>query len=235
MSLDAVLKVGGSLNRGTSLSILCQEISRLGERFSLLVVPGGGEFADQVRKAYRRYDLDETTAHSMALLAMDQFGYLLNRLIAGSSLMVDLISASRAAESGRVVILLPSSAVIQADALPHSWQVTSDTIAAWVAQQTNCRLLVLLKDVDGLLTAEYAESSGGDVIKELTVEQLAEHTGGVDDYLSRFLPFTRMDTWVINGLWPERLSELLYTTHTTGTHITPAAGVPPTSFDPLKG
>jgi aspartokinase-like uncharacterized kinase len=85
MSLDAVLKVGGSLSRGACLEALCREISRLGERYNLLVVPGGGRFADQVRDSYRRFDLDETAAHHMALLAMDQFGYVFNRLIAGSS------------------------------------------------------------------------------------------------------------------------------------------------------
>ena len=59
MSLDAVLKIGGSLSRGGGLERLCREISRLGERHHLLVVPGGGGFADQVREAYRRFTLDE--------------------------------------------------------------------------------------------------------------------------------------------------------------------------------
>jgi aspartokinase-like uncharacterized kinase len=77
----------------------------------------------------------------------------------------------------------------------------------------------LLKDVDGLLAAEYSESSPAQLIEELTVEQLAEHTGGVDEYLSHFLPSARLETWVINGLRPERLSELLDTAHTTGTKI----------------
>ena len=49
MSLNAVLKIGGSLSRGDGLEVLCREIRRLGERYRILVVPGGGEFADQVR------------------------------------------------------------------------------------------------------------------------------------------------------------------------------------------
>ncbi len=59
MSVDAVLKVGGSLSRGNGLESLCREIGRLGRRHHLLVVPGGGEYADQVRAAYQRYSLDE--------------------------------------------------------------------------------------------------------------------------------------------------------------------------------
>jgi hypothetical protein len=223
MSVDAVLKVGGSLSRGAGLAALCREIRRLGRRYSLLVVPGGGEFADQVREAYRRYNLDETAAHCMALLAMDQYGYLLNRLIAGSSLITDPVATNQAAEFCGVAILLPSAPVLKADPLPHSWQVTSDTIAAWTAHRFHCRRLVLLKDVDGLLTGEDEKSSPKRLIAELTVEQLAGRAGGVDAYLCRFLASAHLETWVINGLRPERLSELLDTAHTTGTRIVPAA------------
>ena len=68
MNLETVLKVGGSLGRSEGIVILCKEISRLGKRSGLLVVPGGGEFADQVRSYYQRYHLSETTAHRMALV-----------------------------------------------------------------------------------------------------------------------------------------------------------------------
>jgi aspartokinase-like uncharacterized kinase len=221
MSLDAILKIGGSLSRGNGLKALCREISRLGRRHRLLVVPGGGEFADQVRHACRRYRLDDTAGHCMALLAMDQYGYLLHQLIADSALMTDLISVDDCGGPGRVSILLPSAPVGRADPLPHSWQVTSDTIAAWVAHQTNSLRLVLLKDVDGLLTVETENKSSNGLIAALDVEQLAGHTGGVDEYLSRFLVSRQMETWVINGLRPERLGELLSTGHTIGTRIVP--------------
>jgi 5-(aminomethyl)-3-furanmethanol phosphate kinase len=218
MSLDAVLKVGGSLSRGAGLEALCKEIGRLGERYRLLIVPGGGTFADQVRAMYRLYALSETTAHKMALLAMDQYGYLLNQLITGSSLTGDLDSACRRAESGRVAILLSSELIIRANPLPHSWEVTSDSIAAWIAQQTQCRRLVLLKDVDGLLISDSALDTP-QPIAELTVNQLAGRSGGVDQYFPHVLAASSLETWVINGLKPERLSELLETSCTVGTRI----------------
>jgi 5-(aminomethyl)-3-furanmethanol phosphate kinase len=212
MSLDAVLKVGGSLSRGAGLEALCAEICRLGKRYRLLIVPGGGTFADQVRAMYRRYSLSETAAHRMALLAMDQYGYLLNQLIDESSLADNFDSVNQIANMGRVAILLCSALINHADPLPHSWEVTSDSIAAWVARQTQCRRLVLLKDVDGLLTADR-------LIAELTVNQLTGHTGGVDKYLPHVLADSNLETWVINGMRPERLSELLETSRTTGTRI----------------
>jgi aspartokinase-like uncharacterized kinase len=217
LSPDAVLKIGGSLSRCGGLMPLCEKISGLGEHYRLLVVPGGGAFADQVRDACRRYNLDETAAHRMALLAMDQYGYVLNHLISGSCLAADLPAACEAAKSGRIGILLASSLLFRADPLPHSWQVTSDTIAAWIAHSTHCRKLVLLKDVDGLMSS--AEADLSDLISELTVAQLAQHVGGVDEHLSRFLASVNLETWIVSGLHPERLSELLETNHTAGTKI----------------
>jgi len=220
MSLDAVLKVGGSLSRGQNLDSLCREIASLGRRHCLLVVPGGGQFADQVRDAYRQYELSETAAHRMALLAMDQYGYLLNQLIPGSLLATDLHLARQTAGSRQTVVLLPSKLIIQADPLPHSWKVTSDTIAAWVAHMAGCRRLVLLKDVDGLrAVVDGAGLSGSTLIPELKVKQLAERAGGVDEYLPSFLATVNLETWVINGLRPGRLTELLQTSCTTGTRI----------------
>lgn len=214
MSLAAVLKVGGSLSRGDGLAAICSEIGSLGRKYPLLVVPGGGCFADQVREADRRYRLSDTAAHRMALLAMDQYGYLLNRLIDGSRVSVEFASAGNAAESGGVTILLPSSPVIQADPLPHSWQVTSDTISAWVCRCAGSRRLVLLKDVDGLLGPD-------GLIDEMTVKQLAGHSGGVDEFFPTILKSAGLEAWIINGLRPERLSQLLATGCTTGTRVRP--------------
>lgn len=214
MSLDAVLKIGGSLSRGPGLTALCSQISRLAKAHHLLVVPGGGDFAEQVREADRRFQLDDTAAHCMALLAMDQYGYLLNQLIGGSYLTADLESACSSAEVEEVAVLLPSALVMHEDPLPHSWDVTSDTIAAWICRRAACSRLVLLKDVDGLLNPE-------GLIREMTVTQLAEHAGGVDAHLSNFLKSSSLDVWVINGLHPERLSELMQTYCTIGTRIWP--------------
>lgn len=218
MHPDAVLKIGGSLSRGDGLEALCREISALGRRHRLLVVPGGGSFADQVRTAYERFHLSETAAHCMALYAMDQYGYVLNHLIAGSLLTVDPASTGAGGGSGNVCVLLPSAQVLRHSGLPHSWKVTSDTIAAWVAHRTRCRRLILLKDVDGLFRHAPANGSS-QPMAELTPVQLAEHGGGVDEHLSQFLAAVDLETWVVNGLHPGRLKELLEQGHTTGTRV----------------
>ena len=183
MNFEAVLKIGGSLSRGPNLAALCQEIGRLGARRRLLVVPGGGDFADTVREHYRRYHLTETTAHAMALLAMDQYGWLLGDLIPNGDVVRDILSARNTTANGRVPILLPATLLIQADPLPHSWQVTSDSIAAWIAGLAGASQLILLKDVDGLLS-DLSRSDTAEVLPALSVTELNESAGRCGRILS---------------------------------------------------
>jgi aspartokinase-like uncharacterized kinase len=197
---------------------LCQEIGRLGGRHHLLVVPGGGDFADTVRDHYRRYRLNETTAHQMALLAMDQYGWLLSELIPDGDVVRDILSARQTAASGRVPILLPATLLIQADPLPHSWQVTSDSIAAWIAGLAGAAQLVLLKDVDGL-RSDPSRNDPAAVRPAMSVKELMNQRGGVDEYLAVLLASLDLETWVINGQLAERLARLLDTGQTLGTRI----------------
>ena len=218
MNFEVVLKIGGSLSRGQSLAALCHEIGRLGARHRLLVVPGGGDFADTVREHYHRYHLTETSAHAMALLAMDQYGWLLGDLIPNGDVVRDILSARKTAAKGRVPILLPATLLIQADPLPHSWQVTSDSIAAWIAGLACVSQLVLLKDVDGLLF-DLSRSDTVEVLPAISVKELMDQRGGVDEYLAVLLATLDLETWVINGQLTDRLVELLDTGQTLGTRI----------------
>jgi aspartokinase-like uncharacterized kinase len=221
-TFDAVLKVGGSLERGQGLERLCQEIARLARARRLLVVPGGGVFADQVRIAYRNHHLGETAAHRMAILAMDQYGLLLAELTPGALATADILSARQAAAQGRAAVLLPAALINQSDPLPHSWQVTSDSIAAWIAGLVKARLLVLLKDVDGLYCKEDQLAAAGEPEREVDLSKQAAQ-GGIDAYLARALSGLPLRAWAINGNAPERLGELLETRSTLGTRIVATA------------
>jgi aspartokinase-like uncharacterized kinase len=217
--LAAVLKVGGSLSRSPALPDLCREISRLGGVHRLLVIPGGGQFANLVRDFYARLSLSETAAHRMAILAMDQYGYLLGDLIPHAELVAGLPDALQAAADGQVPVLLPSALMAQTDSLPHSWQVTSDSIAAWVAGALHASSLVLLKDVDGLCSSDPGSPAPGELLPQLDLTKLSTVTGGVDQYLGAVLAQNEFETWVINGQYPSRLVELITTGRTLGTYI----------------
>jgi aspartokinase-like uncharacterized kinase len=211
-----VVKVGGGV--GDALPALCTTLGELGQRHPLLVVPGGGGFADAVRDADRRFRLRAPTSHRMAILGMEQFGWLLSDLIPGA---VRCTSRPRVS-AGRATVLLP--AALPLDALPASWHVTSDSIAAWVACRAGAGRLVLVKAVDGLF-ADWPPR--GEPLARLTVAELATlRAGGVDEYLPTVLAGARFETWVVGGRDPARVAELLERGSTVGTRIARARLLP---------
>jgi len=212
-----VVKVGGGVG-DDALPALCSALGELGERHPLLVVPGGARFADAVREADRRFGLTATTSHQMAVLGMEQFGWLLSELIPGAARRADV----GVAHAGRTAVLLPAG--VPLDELPASWQVTSDSIAAWVAVRVGAGRLVLVKEVDGLFADWPAR---GRPLAQLTVAELAVlRPGGVDEYLPTVLERASFETWVISGRDPARLVELLERGTTVGTRIAPARLLP---------
>lgn len=215
--IEAVVKVGGSLCRREWLQPLGRCIAEVGRRHALLVVPGGGPFADAVRTQDEQLGLGDSTAHWMAILGMDQYGWLLTDWIPGSEAVWSLAAADEAAEAGRVPVLLPWALLHGADPLPHTWDVASDSIAAWVAGALGAPLLVLLKDVDGVWD-EPAAATGSRLLAGLTVDELGRF-GIVDGHLPGLVEGNGLDLWLINGQQPGRLAELLATGSTLGTHV----------------
>ena len=219
----SVVKIGGGVAREAgddALERLCRTIGEAGERHPLLVVPGGGAFADAVREHDARLALHAETSHRMAILAMDQFGWLLSDLIPGGVPCVDIAAARAAGAGGRTPILLPA-ALLAADPLPASWAVTSDSIAAWVAGAAAAARLVLLKPVAGL----YRDwPPDGEPIARLSVDELAElRSEGVDRYLPEALRAAGVEAWLVDGREPDRLLTLLEQGSTDGTQIRAAA------------
>jgi aspartokinase-like uncharacterized kinase len=212
-----VVKVGGGLEReagAAALRALCAQIAEAGARHALLVVPGGAEFAEAVRTQDRRLGLLPQSAHWMAILAMDQFGWALSDLIPGARRCVDLSSV----RDRGVSVLLPARLLEEHDPLPESWAVTSDSIAAWVAGAAGAGRLVLVKAVAGLYRSWPA---AGAPIPRLTVDELAALApAGVDAHLPVALRAACVETWVIGGRDPARLAELLAEGRTEGTQVT---------------
>ena len=128
-----VVKIGGSLidaAEGVLNELLASGVSAL-------VVPGGGIFADSVRAA----DLDDDSSHWQAISSMNRYGRYL------STFGFPVTEHLSMPESG-VSILLPEKVLREADPLPHSWDVTSDSLALWMAGELGVPLL-LVKSRDG--------------------------------------------------------------------------------------
>lgn len=217
-AVDLVCKIGGSLGRPEILRPLLKTLEGLRPEYRLLVVPGGGAFADTVRTVAATFRLGETACHWMAILAMDQYGSLLADLGGEATRTVRTpTEIEEVIRGGMLPILLPSALLLATDPLPHSWDVTSDTIAAYLAVRLGADLLVLLKDVDGVLTADPRELPGAVLIPRLSLSRLAGY-GCVDAAFvkeARELP----RCWILNGRHPERLVTLLRSGEALGTEV----------------
>jgi len=139
-----VVKIGGSLI-DVSRDIVKGLVSLSEDGDVFLVVPGGGPMADLVRGIYNRYQLSEETAHWMAILAMEEYG----RFLADGTRAHLTCEISRPASG--VEILLPYLPLMRDDReLEHSWEYTSDSVAALVAARLKADL-VKATDVDGVV------------------------------------------------------------------------------------
>ena len=159
-----VVKVGGALlGRQGALDIVVPVLAAAAARGdSILVVPGGGPFADTVRRIDTEIALSADAAHWMAILAIDQYAELLASRIVGSRIVRGPGEVAPTLAAGELPILAPSAWLRSADPLPlpHSWEVTSDSIAAWVSGELGASRLILAKavrvDVSSLVDPYFA-------------------------------------------------------------------------------
>jgi aspartokinase-like uncharacterized kinase len=138
-----VVKVGGSLFDHPGLGPgLTRWLADRGE--PALLVSGGGSAADAVREWDRVHGLSDAASHWLAIRSLTLTAALLHQLLPGTV----IVDSPRAATEGGLGILDPFAFCRADDTLPHSWDVTSDSIAARAAVIANASRLVLLKSTD---------------------------------------------------------------------------------------
>ena len=106
-----VVKLGGSVVRSAELPAWLDAIAA--SPLPIVIVPGGGALADEVRAAQARLGFGDGAAHRMALLAMDQLAWAVAGLRAGFE-VGDTEEALRASLAhGRVAVWAPYSLVAE--------------------------------------------------------------------------------------------------------------------------
>lgn len=182
-----VVKLGGSLAEWPDLAGWVRLLGA-SRGVDLVVVPGGGPFADQVRLAQARWRFHDRVAHRMAVLAMEQYGLMLCGLSRGRLVPAERPAAIRAALRGGRTPVWSARALVFADAqrsrtIAESWEVTSDSLAAWLAALLAADRLVLVKS---------ARAPAGRV----AVRDLAR-SGLVDDAFPRYASRGRFGVSVV--------------------------------------
>ncbi len=161
-----VLKLGGSLLAKPVLIQYLQLAQQKG-RGQLVIVPGGGVFADQVRITQKQWQYDDQTAHCMAILAMQQMALLFYGLCADLLIVDKVAEIPLALQQHNVVVWSPLSAELDVAGIPASWEVTSDSLAAWLAIQLSASRLILVKS---------AHIQAGATLDQLTTLDVIDQT-----------------------------------------------------------
>ena len=185
--VDVVVKIGGGvLAHPDHFEAALAAIGAAGRAQRLLVVPGGGPFADTVREVNLRIRLSDDAAHWMAVLAMDQYAHLVAARLFGSTLVTKRheIGAALDAPVRQIPVLAPYRWLREADPLPHEWTVTSDSISAWIAGRVDARRLVLIKPPGAHL--HLPRETGATGFSETAQNAAASEL--VDAYFPRALP-----------------------------------------------
>lgn len=139
-----VVKLGGSLGRDPLLPRWLELLAELGGG-RVIVVPGGGSFADQAREAQAWWSIDDVAAHNIAVLGMAQMASLMKGLCPALEIARSEGALRGVLQRGRSALWLPIDVLREhADELT-SWSVTSDSLALWLAQRLHAERLVIVK------------------------------------------------------------------------------------------
>ncbi|WP_292387962.1 amino acid kinase [Methanosarcina sp. UBA5] len=174
--------------------------------YSILIVPGGGVFADAVRTTDESFSLSADAAHWMAILGMEQYAcYLQDKSCAPG---IDSIASM----PHGVSVLFPYRLLRKEDPLPHTWDVTSDTIAAWVAKQIGA-ILIKATDVDGIFR-------NGKLVREISaVSYRGNRESCIDFALPEYIQKNRMECLIVNGKFSDRVVRAVYGKPVLGTVV----------------
>jgi aspartokinase-like uncharacterized kinase len=143
-----VVKLGGSLLETGKLFDCLKHI--IAQNQQTVVVCGGSVFADTVRSAQKKWRFNDVAAHEMAILAMQQNAMMCQNL----QPEFVLFSQTHHFQQQHFSIWSPDITELNADNIASSWEITSDSLAAWLARKLKAAKLIVVKscEIDSTLT-----------------------------------------------------------------------------------
>jgi 5-(aminomethyl)-3-furanmethanol phosphate kinase len=140
---SVVVKLGGSLIASPHLAAWLAALAA--GRGAAVIVAGGGPFADAVRIAQEARPFDDRAAHRMAILAMEQYALMLAALEPALRPAASRAAIRAAGRAGATPVWLPARMSFGAPDIPESWEVTSDSLAVWLARRLGLARVLLVK------------------------------------------------------------------------------------------
>ena len=153
-----VVKLGGSLATAPALPRWLELLSQLGGG-RVIIVPGGGGLADEVRRLQSHWRFDDLPAHNMAVLAMVQNAWMMQGLQPSLQLIQREAEIPPALRRGRALVWAPQELVRDRADDNTNWEVTGDSIALALALRLNAERLLLVKSVEADPDSSFTELS----------------------------------------------------------------------------
>ena len=162
-----IVKIGGKiLENKENLESTIAQFKHICENDivqKIIIIPGGGTYANFVRKIDEKISIGDEFSHWMAIFAMNCNGIELSQKYNDIKYFDNLGELKKS--NGRIVIFLPYDFINQRDELLHSWDVTSDSITVYIAHQLGLKECFLIKDIDGII------SNKNKILRELTTSE----------------------------------------------------------------
>jgi len=188
-----VIKFGGSLSKNPkAIRKIFEILEEISLNHKFIILPGGGEFADLVLKYYESHNLNLKISHNACILAMDIVGMLLS----------NFTNIKTSYELNANTIFLPSR-LLSDSGMEISNEITSDSIAVYIASKVNAETIILLKSVDGIFVDK-------DLYNEISAKELEKIKSNVIDFaFLKFIQRYKKTAYIINGNFPERLKNFI--------------------------
>jgi len=203
MSVKQVVKIGGSLFPNHAI-----ELANKLENTNSCIVLGGGEFADLIRKYNDEIGFSDEVNHWTAIDCMDIIAKLVNDKVDSARLAYSIEEVCEISDEGFTPIFVVSKFLRDEDPFECSWDVTSDSIAAYVSHLLNANLLIVT-NVNGIYTQEPKEPGSTFISKIDATTLLTFQESSIDVMLPSLLLKFGTNCYVVNGKYPERVLSLI--------------------------
>lgn len=177
------MKLGGSVIRSGALADWLDVIAASPE--PLVVVPGGGALADEVRACQSELGFGDPVAHRMALLAMDQLAWAVAGTRPGFSVGATEEELQRTLDQGQVAVWAPYAAIAGRTDIENSWRLTSDSLALWLAARLAAPRCYLIKSIARKGTRLGAEGLAREGVVDEAFPAMLKETGITSFLLGR--------------------------------------------------
>ena len=201
--IKQVVKIGGSLFPNYAIN-LAEKLKNTGS----VIILGGGEFANLIRKYDDDINFSEETNHWTAIDCMDIIAKLVNDKVDSTKLAYSIEEVNAISDEGFTPIFVVSEFLKREDPFECSWDVTSDSIAAYVSHILNANLLIET-NVNGIYTQEPEEPGSTFISKIDATKLLTFQESSIDVMLPSLLLEFGSDCYVVNGKYPERVLSLI--------------------------